>query len=214
MRTHRSTASLIQFDGRVASSLGCVTVSACPRASGRVGHVSLHRLRRLHPSVGGDPSDAADALRVHDAILRGSIERHAGETLAGWQLLVVIDNCEHVLPGDASTITTILGRAGRARIVSTSRLRFGRSHRTSRDIRSCRRNARSRKPTDRPHTMSRDHAPRPSPSGVRSRRLPRRPRNRGGDRGWPGRDERQVDYAPTTMTQHPLITRWRRNAGS
>ena len=43
------------------------------------------------------------------------------ETLAGRQLLLVVDNCEHVLAGAASTITTILGRSGRARIVATSR---------------------------------------------------------------------------------------------
>jgi predicted ATPase/class 3 adenylate cyclase/DNA-binding CsgD family transcriptional regulator len=43
------------------------------------------------------------------------------ETLAGRQLLLVVDNCEHVLAAAASTITTILGRSGRVRIVATSR---------------------------------------------------------------------------------------------
>ncbi len=43
------------------------------------------------------------------------------ETLAGRQLLLVVDNCEHVLTGAASAITTILNRSGRARIVATSR---------------------------------------------------------------------------------------------
>ncbi len=43
------------------------------------------------------------------------------ETLAGRQLLLVVDNCEHVLAGAASAITTILGRPGRSRIVATSR---------------------------------------------------------------------------------------------
>jgi predicted ATPase/class 3 adenylate cyclase/DNA-binding CsgD family transcriptional regulator len=47
------------------------------------------------------------------------------ETLAGRQLLLVVDNCEHVLAGAASAITTILGRAGRARIVATSRETLG-----------------------------------------------------------------------------------------
>ena len=47
------------------------------------------------------------------------------ETLAGRQLLLVVDNCEHVLAGAASAITTILGRAGRARIVATSREALG-----------------------------------------------------------------------------------------
>ncbi|MGZ4735006.1 MAG: ATP-binding protein, partial [Acidimicrobiia bacterium] len=47
------------------------------------------------------------------------------ETLGGRQLLLVVDNCEHVLAGAASAITTILGRAGRARIVATSREALG-----------------------------------------------------------------------------------------
>ena len=49
------------------------------------------------------------------------------ETLAGRQLLLVVDNCEHVLAAAASTITTILGRSGRVRIVATSRARHSRS---------------------------------------------------------------------------------------
>ncbi len=47
------------------------------------------------------------------------------ETLAGRQLLLVVDNCEHVLAGSAAAITTILGRSGRARIVATSREALG-----------------------------------------------------------------------------------------
>ncbi|MGZ8751880.1 MAG: adenylate/guanylate cyclase domain-containing protein, partial [Acidimicrobiia bacterium] len=43
------------------------------------------------------------------------------ETLAGRQLLLVVDNCEHLRDGAASTIASILGRSGRARIVATSR---------------------------------------------------------------------------------------------
>jgi predicted ATPase/class 3 adenylate cyclase/DNA-binding CsgD family transcriptional regulator len=43
------------------------------------------------------------------------------ETLAGRQLLLVVDNCEHVLDAAAATVTTILGRSGRVRIVATSR---------------------------------------------------------------------------------------------
>ncbi|MGZ4677501.1 MAG: LuxR C-terminal-related transcriptional regulator [Acidimicrobiia bacterium] len=43
------------------------------------------------------------------------------ETLAARHLLLVIDNCEHVLAAAASTIRTILGRSGRVRIVATSR---------------------------------------------------------------------------------------------
>ncbi len=43
------------------------------------------------------------------------------QTLAGRQLLLVVDNCEHVLEAAASTVATILGRSGRVRIVATSR---------------------------------------------------------------------------------------------
>jgi predicted ATPase/class 3 adenylate cyclase/DNA-binding CsgD family transcriptional regulator len=47
------------------------------------------------------------------------------DALAGRQLLLVIDNCEHVLAGAASMISTVLGRAGRARIIATSREALG-----------------------------------------------------------------------------------------
>jgi predicted ATPase/DNA-binding CsgD family transcriptional regulator len=43
------------------------------------------------------------------------------ETLAGRELLLVVDNCEHVLGAAGSTVGTILGRSGRTRIVATSR---------------------------------------------------------------------------------------------
>jgi predicted ATPase/class 3 adenylate cyclase/DNA-binding CsgD family transcriptional regulator len=43
------------------------------------------------------------------------------EALAGRQLLLVVDNCEHVLAAAASVAATILGRSGRVRIVATSR---------------------------------------------------------------------------------------------
>ena len=42
-------------------------------------------------------------------------------SLAGRQLLLVVDNCEHVIGAAASTVTAILGRSGRVRIVATSR---------------------------------------------------------------------------------------------
>ncbi len=46
------------------------------------------------------------------------------EALVGRQLLLVIDNCEHVIGAAVSTITTILGRSGRGRILATSREAF------------------------------------------------------------------------------------------
>ena len=43
------------------------------------------------------------------------------DTLAARQLLLVVDNCEHVLVATASTVSAILGRSGRVRILATSR---------------------------------------------------------------------------------------------
>ena len=43
------------------------------------------------------------------------------ETLTGRDLLLIVDNCEHVLAAAAATVTTILSRSGRARIVTTTR---------------------------------------------------------------------------------------------
>jgi predicted ATPase/class 3 adenylate cyclase/DNA-binding CsgD family transcriptional regulator len=45
--------------------------------------------------------------------------------LSGRRLLLVIDNCEHVLKGVATLIDTILGRSGNARILATSREPLG-----------------------------------------------------------------------------------------
>ena len=46
------------------------------------------------------------------------------ETLAGRQILLVVDNCEHVLAAAVSTVTTILGLSGHVRIIATSREAF------------------------------------------------------------------------------------------
>ena len=59
--------------------LGCGTVSAMPR--GRPGGTVTFLFTDIEDSTrrwDEDPSDMADALRVHDAILRGAIERHGG----------------------------------------------------------------------------------------------------------------------------------------
>ena len=46
-------------------------------------------------------------------------------TLAGKRLLLVIDNCEHLLKAAAPAIEMIIGRAGNVRILATSREPFG-----------------------------------------------------------------------------------------
>ena len=43
------------------------------------------------------------------------------EALAGQRLLLVVDNCEHVLDAAASAVRTILGRFGNIKILATSR---------------------------------------------------------------------------------------------
>src|SRR5262249_32968959 len=47
------------------------------------------------------------------------------EALAGRQLLLVIDNCEHVLVAAASTVAAILGRSTTVKAIATSREPFG-----------------------------------------------------------------------------------------
>ena len=47
------------------------------------------------------------------------------EALAGRPMLVVVDNCEHVLAAAASAMDAILGRSGSLRIVATSREALG-----------------------------------------------------------------------------------------
>ena len=48
------------------------------------------------------------------------------DALGGRQLLLVVDNCEHVLAGARSAIDAILGRSGAVKIVATSREGVGR----------------------------------------------------------------------------------------
>jgi predicted ATPase/class 3 adenylate cyclase/DNA-binding CsgD family transcriptional regulator len=69
------------------------------------------------PSV---PAALATVLGNTPQVEKPLVETVA-ETLAGRELLLVIDNCEHVLTAAAATITTILGRSGRANVVTTSR---------------------------------------------------------------------------------------------
>ena len=46
-------------------------------------------------------------------------------TLAGKRLLLVVDNCEHLLEAAASAIESIVGRSGNVRILATSREQLG-----------------------------------------------------------------------------------------
>ena len=59
-----------------------------------------------------------------------SVTDHIADTLAGRRILVVFDNCEHVLDAAADLIETILGRSSTVSVIATSRegLRVGAEH--------------------------------------------------------------------------------------
>ena len=71
-----------------------------------------------------DPTAVPDAIAVALGITpRGdvSVIDAIAEGIAGRRLLLVIDNCEHVLAAASSAIGGILGQTGTARILATSR---------------------------------------------------------------------------------------------
>ncbi len=72
----------------------------------------------------GEPSSVAAAIATALGITpQGDtpLIDTVAETLAGRRLLLVMDNCEHVLAAAGSAIGAILGRSGRVRILATSR---------------------------------------------------------------------------------------------
>jgi predicted ATPase/DNA-binding SARP family transcriptional activator len=66
------------------------------------------------------PASAATALRVRELEAQGLMESIAA-TMAGRELLLVLDNCEHVLPGAASFVAQVLRRCPGFKVVATSR---------------------------------------------------------------------------------------------
>ncbi|HEY2331662.1 MAG TPA: LuxR C-terminal-related transcriptional regulator, partial [Acidimicrobiales bacterium] len=74
----------------------------------------VDRARSARPDFG--LSDPETVAAVIDTV---------AEALKGRQLLLVIDNCEHVLAGARSAIETILGRARGVKILATSREALG-----------------------------------------------------------------------------------------
>ena len=72
----------------------------------------------------GDPAAVPDAIATVLGITpRGdvSVIEAVAEAIAGRRVLLVVDNCEHVLAAASSAIGEILSRAGTARILATSR---------------------------------------------------------------------------------------------
>jgi non-specific serine/threonine protein kinase len=70
------------------------------------------------------PQAVADALGLAIESPRGQHEQLA-EFLAGRQLLLVLDNCEHLIPACARLVTELLRAAPRLRILATSRAPLG-----------------------------------------------------------------------------------------
>jgi predicted ATPase/DNA-binding CsgD family transcriptional regulator len=66
------------------------------------------------------PQAVCDALRIPDQTVRDQVTVLA-EFLADRDLLLVVDNCEHLLPECASVIATLLRAAPRLRVLATSR---------------------------------------------------------------------------------------------
>jgi predicted ATPase/class 3 adenylate cyclase len=66
----------------------------------------------------------ASALRVEEGADRSTTERLV-EFLASKRALLVMDNCEHVLPGATAVIAAILRGAPEVRVLATSRERLG-----------------------------------------------------------------------------------------
>ncbi len=75
------------------------------------------------------PDAAATALGITPQAGR-SVTDSIAETLAGRRVLVVFDNCEHVLDAAADLIEAILGRSSTVSVIATSRegLRVGAEH--------------------------------------------------------------------------------------
>jgi predicted ATPase/class 3 adenylate cyclase/DNA-binding NarL/FixJ family response regulator len=72
----------------------------------------------------GDPSSVPAAIATALGITpQGDVELidTVAEAVAGRRLLLVVDNCEHVLDASAAAIAQILGRFGNAKVLATSR---------------------------------------------------------------------------------------------
>jgi predicted ATPase/class 3 adenylate cyclase/DNA-binding NarL/FixJ family response regulator len=72
----------------------------------------------------GDPSSVHAAIATALGITpQGDVEliNTVAETVAGRRLLLLVDNCEHVLDAAGAAIRHILGRPGNAKVLATSR---------------------------------------------------------------------------------------------
>ena len=72
----------------------------------------------------GDPSSVPAAIATALGITpQGDVELidTVAEAVAGRRLLLLVDNCEHVLDAAGAAITQILGRSGNAKVLATSR---------------------------------------------------------------------------------------------
>ncbi len=98
---------------RLALAVGAELASEFPDGVWMVGLASV-----------GDPASVPAAIATALGIIPkgdANVIENVAEALAGRRLLVVVDNCEHVLAAAASAIREILARAGTAKILATSR---------------------------------------------------------------------------------------------
>jgi predicted ATPase/DNA-binding SARP family transcriptional activator len=90
-------------------------------------------LVELAPVVDADETAAAiaaalgvgDAATLRDGSTSGSISDSISRHLAGRALLVVVDNCEHVIDVAAALVDELLGRVPALRVLATSREALG-----------------------------------------------------------------------------------------
>ena len=79
----------------------------------------------------GDPAAVPDAVATvagrHPAGRAARVTDSIAEALSGRRLLLVLDNCEHVLDAAADLVETILARTATVKVIATSRegLRVG-----------------------------------------------------------------------------------------
>jgi predicted ATPase len=81
----------------------------------------------------GDPGAVADAVATTLGVMPqagSSVADRVAAALSGRQMLVVVDNCEHVLEAAAEVVETILARTKAVKVLATSRegLRAGGEH--------------------------------------------------------------------------------------
>ena len=117
------TARLVTLTG--AGGCGKTRLALRVAALAEAGFCDGARLAELAPLTDPAlvPASVAQALGVSERDMSTPTAGLVG-ALADRELLVVLDNCEHVLAGAAALVTTLLARCRRVRFLATSRERL------------------------------------------------------------------------------------------